>query len=364
MGKSYLIEGYRFIIAISIMIYHILRVWEIETNFRLGVEFFFILSGFLLMAHIEKHPEESVSHLVWKKISNFYPYIIVSFIATSIVVAWVTRQNIGVLMFNHIHELLFLTNILKGVKDVAWLNGSGQLWFITAQLWATLILSWYIKKHRETYESIGMILIAIGGYITIIRCKGYLNIGTYWKIGENEIFLPLLLFRAIAGLACGTMAYMGYSKMKKYDFTDLAKRSGTILSVLCMLIGVCLSARNREQLINTYSWRAIIVIVLYMTAILLAFIFAKDYPKTKWMKKVFEMCGRSSMPIYVTHTLVIYLIRHTVGMPEFSWQSIALVCTGTVVASAVCELCVRLIRNGWHGITTALIKKCIISTEQ
>ena len=53
MGKSYLIEGYRFMIAVSILVYHILRVWEIETNFRLGVEFFFILSGFLLMAHIE-----------------------------------------------------------------------------------------------------------------------------------------------------------------------------------------------------------------------------------------------------------------------------------------------------------------------
>lgn len=54
MKKSHLVEGYRFVIAISIMIFHFLKTWSNTNNLRQGVEFFFVLSGFLLMAHCEK----------------------------------------------------------------------------------------------------------------------------------------------------------------------------------------------------------------------------------------------------------------------------------------------------------------------
>ena len=70
----YLIEIYRFIIALSLVFFHFMQTLGSDNNnFRLGVEFFFILSGFLLAKHCEKHKEETSYKTVFDRISRFYP---------------------------------------------------------------------------------------------------------------------------------------------------------------------------------------------------------------------------------------------------------------------------------------------------
>lgn len=272
MKKSYLVEGYRFVVAISIMIFHFLQTWSNLNNMRLGVEFFFVLSGFLLMAHLEKYPEESVQRLMSEKLKAVYPGMLIVFCMASVSVVLIEKKKtLFVIMYQHLSQLMLLTNAFHG--KAKWLSGTIQLWFILSQLWATLILAWLVKMHRKSYESALGALIVLGCYTVCIRCSGNLNTKCDWKIGEYKIYLPLPLLRALAGLACGTLIYLLYKKLSTYTYTRFAQIGGLMISVGCFATALWLTTRSSKMPINSYSWRTLIVVLLYAIAILFAFVF-------------------------------------------------------------------------------------------
>lgn len=136
--KNSLIELYRFVAAISILVFHVASGFENGqvTNWRLGVEFFFILSGFLLMNHCDKHPEDTPIHVTFGKIKSVYPHIFLIYLVAASICAREKNENLIIVLYKYLHELLLLTNALIG--KVSPLSGTGPYWFIMSQVWATL----------------------------------------------------------------------------------------------------------------------------------------------------------------------------------------------------------------------------------
>lgn len=365
MKKSYLVEGYRFAAAISIMLFHFLKTWSNQNNMRMGVEFFFVLSGFLLMAHLEKHPDESVPSLMMGKLKTLYPGIFVLFWMATICIAILEKKKeIHVMVYQHLHQLLFLTNAFHG--KASWLSGTGQLWFVFSQLWATLILAWLVKMHHKSYESAFGALIVLGCYTVCIRCSGNLNASFDWKIGDYKIYLPLSLLRALAGLACGTLIYLVYKKLSTYTYTRFAQIGGLMVSVGCFATALWLTTRLSKMPINSYSWRTLIVVLLYAIAILFVFVFENIARQKKaiLIKNVFLIGGKLSMPIYMTHMLVIYVMREVMNPAAYSKKCLLFLLVGTALASALYEVCVRLLRKGCRAGTDWLKKMCLVQTAE
>ena len=79
------IDGMRGIVAVIIALFHLEKDISFETNTifgmgYLGVEFFFILSGFLLVReYSNKNTESSIANIMKKKLIRLYPsYILCS----------------------------------------------------------------------------------------------------------------------------------------------------------------------------------------------------------------------------------------------------------------------------------------------
>ena len=76
----------------------------------LGVEFFFILSGFFMVKHAERSQETALEY-TWGRIKRFYPDLLISWILIMLNLAWV--NGYGPLdtwreIISHIWEYLLL----------------------------------------------------------------------------------------------------------------------------------------------------------------------------------------------------------------------------------------------------------------
>lgn len=176
----------------------------------------------------------------------------------------------------------------------------------------------------------------------------------------------MLLLRALAGLACGTLIYLAYKKLSAYTYTRFAQIGGLVISIGCFATALWLTTKSSKMPINSYSWRTLVVVLLYAIAILFAFVFENISRQKKviLIENVFSMGGKLSMPIYMTHMLVLYVMRKVMNPAAYSKKCLLFLLVGTVLASALYEVCVRLLRKGCGTGVAWLKKMCLVQTVE
>lgn len=207
-------------------------------------------------------------------------------------------------------------------------------------MWIIPIIGYLTKKHKELYKAVIAPAFVIIGYTLIIRCSGNLNANMYITVLEKEIWIPFCFIRALAGMSCGTLAWMIYDRLKLYKFTKRGEQLGRWGSILILVFTIWLSYRPKDVKINSYGWRALIVIFFYAVSILLAFLFGDTHKsRCNFCNKVLIILGRMSLSIYMVHTLVIYIMKNVLDVTCYSRQLLMIFLGGTVVLCIVFEFC-------------------------
>lgn len=157
--------------CIMIVIFHVTeRVPEegsLMKHGRIGVEFFFLVSGYLMAKKALNTKEENLSigqetvQYIWKKIKSFFPYIVVAFIFSFLVNNYYkpyTKSQIVNSIWN-----LFLVD-MSGVKTTFVIE---QTWYISAMLMSMLILYPLIRKYKKNFTHIiaPIIVLFVGGWL-------------------------------------------------------------------------------------------------------------------------------------------------------------------------------------------------------
>lgn len=73
--------------------------------------------------------------------------------------------------------------------------------------------------------------------------------------------------------AAAISIYLVYKKLSTYTYTRFAQIGGLMVSVGCFATALWLTTKSSKRPINSYSWRTLIVVLLYAIAILFAFVF-------------------------------------------------------------------------------------------
>ena len=162
MSKNRTIEFYRFLFMLVICVFHIIAQYRGFERFPylhggyLGVEFFFMVSGFFLAKQLDDTEktadvvQQSLGILL-RKIKKLYPAFFISFIAYTM--WWIYAQQFGTVvnfidyLFENIYSLLLLNGLgIPNTKAFA-----GNMWYLSSLVIATYFFVFLALKLKDTF---------------------------------------------------------------------------------------------------------------------------------------------------------------------------------------------------------------------
>ncbi len=295
------VEFWRFLFTVLVCIYHMEIYYTSGKIFPSGtgaVEFFFVLSGFLLAVSAARshavHPEplsvraasaQAVQY-VWKKIRMIFPVLLVTLIVHIACNSIFYKTDWLDAALHSEWELLFLVGTPFGYNDG--LAPIMPLWFLTALFIAGYVYSYLLSRRYELMLYLAP-LIGVLGY-TYFTLNSTVVLDFYIKMG----LLTAGTLRAFTEMA------LGIAMFRLYDFLR-GRRIGPVWNIVLTLLLLFSLWRYYALTVNAPvsldNFRRIVYILII---VLLSFLkkdgltFLLDNPVSRWL-------GSISMTMYVCH---------------------------------------------------------------
>lgn len=310
----------------------------------IGVEFFFIVSGFLLAKSTFKRNSQEIGetheHLgketfgfIIKKYLFFLPYVLFAGILT------LSLQNI----FKHISLTQNITSLwdmfifrMTGIKGNV---VAGPAWYLSAMLLSMMILYPMLRKYKHNFVYLVAPLVVLFGF-------GWLS-HTYSNLRDPELWTGLVykgLIRGFVELTLGCILYLVCQKLKQVHFTKLGKILITIIEISGFLVTFAIS-----QFVSSTKFDFIVVVALAIS-ILLAFT-EETLEFNLCNNKLFFWLEKFSLPLYLCNTVARDFIDYSGWFTSMSYYpKLAIYLVITFVLSIICMYLIPWIQKKHLGI--------------
>lgn len=290
------LDSFRGLCALSVVLFHVhvpnsVTEWPFFRNSHLFVEFFFVLSGFVLFHTYKKLSGfKDFKQFIVKRLFRLYPlhiFMLAIFILFEFGKAFAEMKGFSFNEHafsgsNSPHEIMPNIFLLQ-----AWLNNADALSFNGP--------SWSISAEMYVYVLFALIIILsrkFGIYIfAAIAAFAFFNL-----ISESDLY-KMTALRVCSCFFLGTLTYCAYSRIASCRFS---RTTLTLLESLVVLgIFIILSADIKHQGVIASIWFSIVIVI---------FSFEGGLISTFLKGKSFEILGKLSYSIYMIHLAVIFLL--------------------------------------------------------
>ncbi len=354
------IEIMRFIFAIGIVMFHFNGRYSGAGIFGGGyiaVEFFFVLSGFLMARSAKKALERgdgnNISSSTWdftfKKLKAFYKYyffgIIVQLILTEIIVKHRPASEILTSLLRSAPTLT-LTFYTLSWPDVSLYLGS--TWFLSAMIICMFVLYPFIMKNFDMAIKVVLpiLFVFVAGYVLHQYGKSLHNIKSW-----NTLFYSGIP-KSFAEIAFGASCYYLPEKINHYrqnvfvsqkvaDFLFTALKWGSILIVFLYSLGVYNKIYDLDCLILC----AIFVSISFSDA-------GFHFPGNR----ITDFLGQMSLPFFIFHKIILNLLLKIIPKHHYpiSKYLILILCT-----FIICIIMKILADYGWKATEKLFVGKIL-----
>ena len=283
---------------IIIVIHHSYNLFEDERIYyphgSIYVEFFFIVSGFLMALSASKKPQgdprtlgsETVSY-VFRSIKRLIPYVIFG---------WVTMLISDIAYFGA-DKVFTAENFLKVPFSMLFLHVSGipmqdvieTDWYLSAMFMSMAVLYPILRRWGNIFTKVAAPLIAVSLYACMINRDGYI-VG---YLGWYGIFCKGF-FRGIAGMSLGCSAF-AVSRWLRSKF--LYRGMETLLSIVstgCMLGSAVIMYCEIDG-----QYQGTVVLMFYIAVAIIAS--RRANINAVFQNRFSLKLGKLSMAIFLTH---------------------------------------------------------------
>lgn len=292
------IDFWKFVFALIIVQFH-------SSNFdvtkscpfiggAIAVEFYFIVSGFLMAESICKKNENEI--VVGRDSKNFIFHKIRG-LCPEIFIAWGIGYVVQHLALNHVTITMLIKDLISGIWDLFFLRESGLVgfranpaaWYISAMILAMMILVPLFLKNRDVFLNVvaPILAVAILGYLS--KTVGDLRGPTEW-MGICYRGLP----RAIGELCLGCLCWSCCQKIKQKSYTKLARVLFTVSEFSCYL-GVIVWSYGHKG-----SQMDFVMLLLFAVGVTLTFS-GQNLIAGSFNNPFIYFLGKISFSIYLAH---------------------------------------------------------------
>lgn len=336
--RSGKIEFMRFVFSLFIVCFHInIDLWENKKslgNFfsffkegQVGVEFFFLVSGYLMAmsAYKLRGSQNSISknsiQFIYKKVIGFFPMHLIVFMiiyAVTIVGKHLSFTQSIATFVNALPNLFLIQRIGIYVKPL-----SSVEWYLAAMLVGMSVIFPFLLKKYNTFSRIvapilGTLLIGI-----ITQQTGKLSAGNEWMFGDT---ITKGQVRAIAELCLGVFSFEVVRYLRKLNLTKKGQMILTVIEVSAYFIALLYSVSQLSKRYQAY--------ILFILLVAVALSFSEvTYGNHLFNNRIVYFLGKLSLPIYLCQDIARAFVKYM--MVDFSNIIKVLVIFGGTIILAV-----------------------------
>ena len=224
---------WRIVFTYSIMILHYKSQHDIHLGWYIAVEFFFVVSGWLLAMDVDKKDHDTYSYC-WHRIKRLYPeYFFAYWIA--VVVAFSLSQAEEFVNFiswfieKGIYEMFMIHFWGWGIARADMVDV--PTWYISVMLLAGIILYSAAKRFPNLLKEILLPII-----IVVFLTYSYRKYGNIQENKVSSIYLHLRLFRGMAEMGLGYLLYQLNKVVKPYIKNSNMLKAGGFVALLLVVL--------------------------------------------------------------------------------------------------------------------------------
>ena len=296
--ENYYIDFIRFLCGLIIMCFH---SWVFSKegnsffiNGYLAVNFYFVLTGYLMMNSLDKYKKET--HLfIWGKIKRLLPGILLTFLVSYIFVYgkssfFINKANITRMLSNENIGELFQLRIFGYGSSI-----NASWWYISAMLFDLAILYPLAKKFEKKYIT----------YIAPMIILIVLAITNFYKISFSSHGAITLIFsngfyKGLVYICLGNISYKLHQIIKfKY------KNQKILLTIIEILLTAIMLYQFYTGIIGS-----ILLAIIMMLLISISFS-GNSLTHKVFKHKIWKSLGNYSFYLYLIHVAIRqYYQRH------------------------------------------------------
>lgn len=289
--KNSAIEAFRFFIIISVVIHHYKTI-DAPAGY-LGVDFFFILSGFLLMRHYlvkssnDCSPAIATIQYTKGRYFRLLPYYLLAFLlGIGLSVCLWTNKPFAELIVNNIWELLMLEAAGFNISIIV-----GPGWYCSALIIAGFFVYYLLARYKETYLYFIAPIIFLAVFAWMWQHIGHLN-----RWGQVDILTYTGAMRGFAELGLGCICYKIY--------TVLAERFKDKYLLLSSIIELAMSSYIFYVIFCVGPSNADFITVVFMAVLITSLFIGNSWLSKILNHRLFGYLGTISISIYLNHLIL------------------------------------------------------------
>lgn len=325
-GRSYRIDALKSIAIIAVVLYHFGGGYL--TYGYLGVDIFFVVSGYFMMKSIDKAMQNDTFRY-WKflvgRVARLWPLVLLTAAVALIIGYFVMLPD----EFENLSESVIAANVFA--NNILACITTKNYWDI-ANVFKPLMHTWYVGVLMQAYvvlpalyagvfrlakRRINAVKISVL-VITLISLAAYLlPVAT---TAQKFYYLPYRAFEITLG---SLIVFVPKIKKPKKSILQIAE-------AVCLVIILFLLCAN----IAYPSASVKLLITVFVTAALL-YMFVNTEEKSNIIVKGFSFIGKASFSIYLCHQVVVAYMFYAVTDRTDVWALLLFVVVAAVLSAAV-----------------------------